>query len=57
MKNAILESLFLLTVSILCGGFLFLIECPAWLQNSFFAMMVAPALFFIPQRILSEMKK
>jgi hypothetical protein len=57
MKTAILESLFLLLCSILCGGFLFLIECPAWLQWSFFGMMVGPALWFIPQRILSEMKK
>jgi len=57
MKNAILESLFLLLCSILCGGFLFLIECPAWLQWSFLAMMASPCLWFIPQRILIELKK
>jgi hypothetical protein len=57
MKTAILESLFFLLFSILFGGSFFLLECPAWLQNSFFAMMVCPVLWFIPQRILSEMKK
>jgi hypothetical protein len=57
MKNAILESLFLFICSVLGGSGLFLIECPALLQNTFFAMMVAPSLWFIPQRILSEMKK
>jgi hypothetical protein len=57
MKNAILESLFLLSCSILCGSGLFLIECPAWLQNSFLVMMVVPSLWFIPKRIFIEMKK
>jgi len=57
MKNAILESLFLLLCCIFCGGSLFLIECSAWLQWSFFAMMVAPSLLFIPKIISFEMKK
>jgi hypothetical protein len=57
MKYAILECLYLFLCCTLCGSFFFLIECPAWLQNTFFAMMVAPTLWFIPQRILIEMKK
>ena len=57
MKYAILECLFIFLCSILCGSFFFLIECPAWLQNSVFIMWVAPTLWFIPQRIFIEMKK
>jgi hypothetical protein len=57
MKYAILECLYIFLSCTLCGSFFFLIECPALLQNTFFAMMVAPTLWFIPQRILIEMKK
>jgi len=57
MKNAILESLLFLCCCILFGSGLFLIDCPAWLQWSFFAMQVIPALIFIPKIISFEMKK
>jgi len=56
MKTAILESFFLLLFSLMCGGSFFLMECPDWLQWSFLGVMVGPTLWFIPQRILSEME-
>jgi hypothetical protein len=56
MKNAILECLFLLIVQLATASVLFFIECPAWLQWSFFAMAVLPTFWFIPKRIWIETK-
>jgi hypothetical protein len=56
MKDAILESILVLAFSFIFGAGLFLIECSPWLQWSFWAMMVSPCLWFIPQRIAYELK-
>lgn len=57
MKSAILECLFLFLCCFAMGSFVYLIDMPAWIQHSFFFVMIAPVLWFIPKRILIELEK